>query len=244
MAASPVSLFEAERQKQYARYAVELSMLGKLMGGVPKSADLIEGWIRSQAGVTDEQEVRRMVLRTLEEQGIEIGDALVQEQVGDALYEAIKLTAEQRAGEQQTTGFKTNEQGVYIEARQVKAMIREAVNIGFAAQRWGPTNKGPKSFTAERVFVYPDEINLGRDEPDGTERVIGHIQDKLGKRSTLGYHEYVERPVVFFTVEVLDNSIKDEWWARVWVIAERNGLGALRSQGYGQFAVTKWDRID
>lgn len=40
-------------------------------------------------------------------------------------------------------------------------ICKECVNILFAGNRWGPTKKGPKSFTAERVFPWPDRIYLG-----------------------------------------------------------------------------------
>lgn len=238
------SIFEAEAKQAFARYTAELTFHRKLMGGIPKDPNLIEGWLASKAGIKDEQELRRAVLRTLAEQGFdEAGTMMDAKEITDETYEVIKTAAAQIAGSQQTTGFKVNANGLYVENRQFKAMLKECVNICFASERWGPTKKGPKSFTAERVFVTPAEISLGRMEPDGTEQIIGHISDQRGKRSTVGYHEYVERPVLTIGIEVLDNSIKPEWWSRIWVEAERSGFGALRSQGYGTFNVTKWERV-
>lgn len=251
------SVFSSATDEFFQQYEAELTFEEKLMGGTPKKPDVIEAWIRSKAGIIDEQEIRRMVIRTLQEQGVELPDIKENVEITDLTYEQVKKAAETIAGQQQTTGFKRNGKGIYIESRQIKAAIKEAVNIGFAGLDkpskdaptpklpglWGPTKKSPKGFTAERVFPDPTEIILGREEPDGIEQVIGHIKDKSGTRSTLGYHEYAMKPVISFVLRVLDDSIKPEWWARIWSIAELNGIGALRSQGYGRFKVTKWEKI-
>lgn len=245
-AADPTkSIFAKEAAEMYARYAVRVEFRGKLVGGIPKDAGLIEGWLRKNMGLTDEQELRRTVVQTLAEEGIIPESAIPEDdvQITDDVYTHIKTLAEKVAGEQHTTGFKQNGHGLYLESRAVKAMLKENTNICFGNERWGPTRKSAKGFLAERVFVYPDEILLGRTEPDGTERFIGHITDQSGRRSTLGYHEYAEKPVLEFEVEVLDDAIKTKDWPRIWISAERNGLGALRSQGFGMFSVTKWDRI-
>ena len=41
-----------------------------------------------------------------------------------------------------------------------------------------------------------------------------------------------------------DYEFTDDEWAALWLTAERQGLGASRSQGFGRFTVTQWDRID
>lgn len=241
---TPVSVFADKHDEEFAAYDVELSFHDKLLGGSPKKPDLIEAWIRKSAGVTDEMERRRIVVQTLKDQGVELPAGIdVSGDISDVTYEEVIRASEAIAGEQNTCGFKKNGHGIYVESRHVKAMIREAVNIGFAGERWGRTRKGPKAFTAERVMVGPDQILLGDEEPHGVHRTIKHIEDRQGKRSALGYYEYVEQPVISFQVEVLDDDIAHENWPRIWVIAEMEGLGACRSQGYGTFSVTKWERV-
>src|SRR6266540_4074767 len=127
------------------------------------------------------------------------------------------------------------EHGLYVEARQVKAMLKESTNVLFGGERWGSTRKGPRSFVAERVFVEPDKLWVGVDEPSGIELMIGHLWGPTGPRSTLGYHEYVERPVLEFTVLAVRDALTPEQWADIWVHAQENGFGALRSQGFGRF---------
>lgn len=230
------SVFADEADGLFARYHVEIQFEGKLMGGVPRDPKIIEGWLRSKAGVSDSEEVRMMMLRTLSELGADVDET--------SSFDAIVAASEALAGQRQTNGFKRDEHGLYIEDRQIKAAIKESVNILYAGERWGKTKKGPRSFTAERVFVRPSRIHLGRQEPDGVEMVIGHVSGPQGQRSTVGYHEYVELASIAFELESLEDCIDRKDWARIWFHAERNGLGALRSQSFGRFAVTRFDLID
>jgi hypothetical protein len=206
------------------------------MGGTPRNPQVIEGWLRSKSGVTDEEEIQSMMRRTMVESGTWRPD-MTPEEIAEASKQVAAL--------KETTGFKIDpEGGLYIEQRQIKAALKESTNILYAGDKWGPTRKGPKQFLAERVFVTPEHISLGRMEPDGVELVIGHIVGPQGPRSTLGYHEYVLRPILDFDVLVARDSILEEWWVDLWTHMEENGLGALRSQGYGRFDLLKWEKID
>lgn len=206
------------------------------MGGVPKDPKLIEGWLRAKAGITDTEEIRMVLLRTLAEQGADVSPEMT--------YEEVEAAAEKIAGSKETTGFKRGEHGLYIEARQVKAALKESTNILFAGQRVGPTKKGPRSYLAENVFVAPDQIWLDRTEPDGIEMVIGHVSGPQGPRSTLGYHEYTLRSAIEFDVLVTHDVIPHDWWPELWTHMEENAIGALRSQGYGKFDILAWNRVE
>jgi hypothetical protein len=206
------------------------------MGGSPKDPKIIEGWLRAKAGITDAEEIRRALVRTMSELGAEVNPEMT--------YEELDAASEKVAGSRETNGFKIDDHGLYIEGRQVKAAFKESTNILYAGEKWGATKKGPKGFLAERVFVAPDHLTLGRKEPDGIDMVIGQVTGPDGRRSTLGYYEYVRRSVIQLDVLVTRDSIKEEWWVDLWSHMEENGLGALRSQGYGKFDLLAWDQID
>lgn len=229
------SVFSSSKDKLFARYSVRLEFRDRLMGGVPKDPKLIEGWLRSKAGVTDEEELRQATIRTLRELGVEIDTG--------ASFDEMRQASEQVASDLKTNGFKSNGHGLYIEERQIKAMLKESVNVIFAGAKWGTTRKGPRNYTAERVFVAePSAVLLGKNEPDGVELFLGHVSDASGRRSTLTYYEYVVQPTLEFEVMVVEDGISEDQWAFIWVHAEENGLGALRSQGFGRFDVTRWER--
>lgn len=219
----------------FTLYDARIEFRGRVLGGIPKSPELVEAWLRSKAGITDKEELRHAWLRTLYELGVEVTEDM-------SFDEAIKASRK-IAGSKSTTGFKVDaRKGMYIESRQVKALLRENVNILYAGQRVGPTKKGPKAYASERVFFAPNNLYLGSQEPHGIELMIGHVTGPQGPRSTLTYHEYVDRGAFDFTVMVCEDSIPEDWWPRVWTLAELNGLGACRSQGFGCFDIVKWTK--
>jgi hypothetical protein len=206
------------------------------MGGTPKNPDIIEGWVRTKMGLSVEEEVQSVMRRTMIENGTWKPE-MTQEEIDEASKQVAQL--------KETSGFKVDpEFGLYLDQRQLKAALKESTNILYAGDKWGPTKKGPRQFLTERVFVTPDHLCLGRMEPDGVEMVIGHIIGPQGPRSTLGYHEYVLRAVLDFDVLVARDAIQPEWWIDIWTHMEENGLGALRSQGYGRFDLLAWEKVD
>lgn len=215
-------------------YRARLAFRDKLIGGIPKDPKLIEGWLRNKAGIEDPQEMRVAMLRTLAEVGAGTAEGALD---ADEVAQAATALATQK----RTTGFKVGLDGLYVEGRQVKAMLKESTNIVFAGERWGPTRKAAKAFFAERVFIDPDKLLLGVEEPTGVEMVVGHLGGPTGPRSTLSNYEYVEQPSLEFRVLVLRDCITAEQWRAIWCHAQENGFGTLRSQGYGRFDVVQWE---
>ena len=93
------------------------------------------GLVARDAGLEDAQEIRQAMLRTLSEVGVEVS--------ADMSSEQLERASAVLAGRKQTTGFKVGERGLYVESRQVKAMLKESTNVLFGGERWGPTRKGP-----------------------------------------------------------------------------------------------------
>src|SRR5262249_26071500 len=156
----------------FARYRARIVIRNKLLGGVPKDPRLIQGWLRGRAGLSDVDEIRQATLRTLVELGVEVDESMS--------LEDLEQIAERVPAARQTTGFKVGQQGLYVEARQIKAMLKESTNVVFGGERLGPTRKGARSFVAERVFVEPDQVWLGATEPHGVELTIGHLFGPTG----------------------------------------------------------------
>jgi hypothetical protein len=244
------SVFVQYRDELFATYEVELQFVDKIMGGVPKNPKVVEGWLRAKAGVTEARELFQATARTMAENGtpLDYDPSALATMNPDEMYHIIDRATQEHAALKSTNGFKHDDEGLYIEDRQIKAAIKESTNILYAGERWGKTKKGPKSFVAERVYVegtngHPNRLYLGTDEPDNVELVVGHVQDKQGKRSTLTYHEYVEKPVIQFRIASLRDEVSYDHWGMLFAHMELNGLGALRSQSHGRFEVTKFERV-
>lgn len=237
----PSSVFSGDNWKSYE---AELTFSGKLYGGSPFDPKLVEGWLGKNLGITDEEQLKAWTLKHLAEtQGLDPTTATDAE---------IEKAIQENAIEKKAQGFKrlSSSNNPYIEGRHVKSMLKECTNIAYPQgehkwMRYKNTKgvevggKSPLSVVSERVWV-PEQPIIVADDADGFEFAVGHIEDWKGRRSTIGYFEYCERPVIRFEVRVLDDFLKHEQWSRIWQIAEGNGLGARRSQGGGQFAVTRW----
>lgn len=219
----------------FTKYRVELTFVDRVMGGVPQRPEIIEGWLRQRFTGNDDAEMRLLMLRTLEQLDIDVTTDMTIEQ----LHEVAKHAAASQKG---NTFFRTDD-GLCLGDYQIKAAIKESTNILFAGDRWGVTRKGPKSYVAERVFVDEQWLPLGRTDPDGTHLQIGQVSGPKGPRSTLTYYDFVRQASIAFTVSSLQDCIKPDHWRQILLLMQREGLGAIRSLGHGQFRVTAFDRL-
>lgn len=236
-----MSVFTKQREKQYDVISIEARFTDRLVGGTPADPAMIEAWLRTKMGLTDEIEIGELTRKAMAEMGLDDPDATTYD-------DAVNISTE-IAALKHTQGFKRTPTGLpYVESRIVKAAIKENVNILFAKEAWGRTKKGPKSYTAERVFVKPDIIVVGEPADVHRDKFVGHITGPKGPQSTLGYYEYVENTWIEFEVWQLrdqhssangEPSLKPEQWEKVFTHMELNGLGAIRSQGFGQFEVMR-----
>jgi hypothetical protein len=219
----------------FTRYRIAIRMANKIMGGTPKDPKVIEGWIKTKMGIEQGDELRAMVARTMIDMGHDLSEDPTVAQLDAAIAASV--------ADKSTNGFKRDAAGLYIEGRQIKALLKENISIVYGKARFGPTLKGGKGFLAERVFVEEDNIPLGRTEPDGVEMFIGHVTGPQGPRSTLTYYEYCQRPELTFTLASLQDCIKSDQWEAIFEQAEQNGLGALRSQGHGRFTLLSVEEV-
>ncbi len=227
-----VSIFADIADKTFDKqYHAEL-LVFEIHGGTPTDPNKAAGWIASKMGLKDDM-LRDMVVKTMEERGTI--EAATSEDITDAASEVAEL--------KQLNGFKRLDEELYIEGRQVKAMLKEAASIAVAGSHlpsrgWGKTNKGLLNFLAEHIFVLEDKIPLGVTEPSAISQRFVHTY----RGSGIQYEEYVTDAKVVFTV-VTDYEWPEEFWPTVWVIAEKNGLGASRSTGVGTFEMQAWDQL-
>jgi hypothetical protein len=237
MTDTPKRVFSRYDNESYKfRFIAELS-LSTIVGGVPSDPKVAEGWLKSKLQETDDR-IREMV-----------AEVMVEREVG--VEEATEIVNSLK----NLNGFKRTPAGVlFIEGRQVKAMIKEAASIAVAAKKvemtgWGSTRKWLSNFLPEHVFVLEETIELTqRDEagnlaavktPTGINQQFVHTH----RGSSIQYQEYVRDAVITFNV-ICDWPFTTKDWAMILTSGEKNGLGASRSQGYGTFGVTRWDAVD
>lgn len=217
----------------YRTFKATLQFRNWVVGGQPKDPKALREMLMRRAGAGAEELLRHDLIRLAQELDIEI-------QPDMPLEDLEKLTAAKatRTG----NGFFFDEKGLYLGSYQIKAAFREVCNIAFGGERWGKTKKGAKGYLAERLFVEPEKIHLGRLEPDGISQKTGVITGQQGKRSIVTQFEYCDRPEISFDVRV-DKDAKELLDAipQLWVRMQDNGLGAMRSSGFGTFDLLRWE---
>lgn len=250
-------------------------VVDQICGGVPAQENTAEAWIRAKLKDTrSASEVRALVEETraqirethLAASRLPAGDentaegaALVaadipldqmsESEITDA---AIAKAAKDMAG---LNMFKRTKEGVlYIEGRQLKAALKEAVSVAANAGKittkgWGnPDNKAYlkqlKGWFPEHVFVTDKLLPLYREDGTPVTGEDGILQKFVHthRGDAIGYEEYVENGKIIFTVKT-DVDLSEEQWAMIWLTGQDQGLGASRSQGFGTYTVTEWEQV-
>lgn len=229
------SVFEKVSKEIFnIEYHAEI-VVGELHGGVPSDQKKVEAWIKSKLDSSDDV-IRDMVYQTMMERNVNPVNATKEqydEAVGD-VSDKLNLN-----------GFKRLPSGeLFIEGRQIKAGIKESINIAVSTGKipmkgWGKTNKSIKNFAAEHVFVQEDKVPLGVTEPTGIHQRFVHVWNGNG----IAYEEYVADAKLNFTVVTDIDWLKKEakFWPTIWSYFEKEGLGAARSLGFGTFETRAWD---
>jgi hypothetical protein len=218
-------LFEQYRAEAYPFRFDGSLLVATIAGGTPSDPRVAEGWLKTKLGLDKDDMIRNMVAETMVERGV-------------GAEEATEIVNTMK----NLNGFKRDDKGLYIEGRQLKAALKEAISIAVAAGKieqrgWGKTNKWIQGYFAEHVFVLEDRLYLGVGEATGINQRFVHTHRGTG----IQYEEYVNDAKIDFTV-ISDHDFSEREWALIWTCGEQNGIGASRSQGYGRYEVTRWDR--
>jgi hypothetical protein len=253
----------------------------RICGGVPSNEKTAEAWILAKLKDTrSESEVKALVRRTQEEirdthkaagrkPAAELASELIEDEpaaviaLSDAevTEQAVKQVASDMAGfnmfKRVGAGpeYKGYPEGLlYVEGRQLKAALKEAVAVAANAgkirtKNWGnPDNaaykKQLKGWFPEHVFVTDTILPLFTEDGEGISEPKGVLQKFVHthRGDAIGYEEYVDQAVVRFHVKT-DVELTEEEWAMIWLTGQDQGLGASRSQGFGTYTVTGWEPV-
>lgn len=207
----------------YDRYALTIKTRGRLCGGVPRNKELIRSWVEASTGFKDE--------------------------TTEKLIQADAELVVNEVAEKSWIGFMQDEKGLLLQARNVKACLKQSASLLGITQK----KRGSKQILAEGMEVKSvsgsDRIHLGRAVPDGTDESAIHVMTAQGPRTALRRMDYVENVTIEFEIWVLTTSaqenrhIGEKELKMILMHAQENGLGASRSQGEGKFEVTAFERL-
>ena len=212
----------------YDTYTVTIQLRERIYGGTPKRGDMIKIWVETRTGYSDEKTV---------EQTKEAMDLLVDE-----------------TAEKSWTGFQGDENGLFISANNLKAMIKQGASM------LGITKKkmGSKQILAEGTEVKSvsgvngrrsTRIYLDKGTPDGFEERPIHVMTAQGPRTALKRIDYIENARLTFEIWILRTAaqekrhIGEDELVQILTFSQENGVGADRSQGAGKFDVVEFQRL-
>lgn len=224
---SAFAKFESKAWPHTYRGAIEIDTI---CGGTPSDPKVAEGHIKTKLRSADDI-LRAQVAETMVERGVTADEAT-------AIVSELK----------NLNGFKRDEQGLYIEGRQLKAALREAAAISVSTGKvvggkaWGTTHKGLTNFFRETVMIEEDRLHLGVSEATGIAQRFIKKTGPSGPITAILLEEYVEDVRFEFTVSSAWD-FTEEQWAMFWLMGQEQGLGASRSQGFGRYVVTEWKKL-
>lgn len=203
-------------------YEVEIEYEKPVLGGIPKAKDVIAKWVESRAKKKGRppEEIQKMV-----------------EKISDEVY----ISGEEEV-ERLWTTFKADENGLYIEDRNIKAMLREAATtLGYFR---GQGSMQRKQTFQHGLVIKPYKVRFYRDgevikEPEATqERPV--LIDYKGTPMAALKKEDVILPGARskFYIAVIDNdAFKRDDFVNMLELCQEIGIGAARSQQFGKFRI-------
>lgn len=211
----------------WVEYDLELNVT-RIIGGIPRHPSVVQRW----------QEARWPDLASK----LQPGDPANPTEAAEITVEGLGSQALSEAEVKGIwTGFMERDGQLVIEARQVKAMLKESANI---VRTMAPMQVRGKVIPlrarlAERVFVHPLWIPLGVAEPTDTIERPLHVMTAQGPRTALKRTDYVDDAKLVCELRVLNDGVISEAMLRfILDHAAENGVGADRSQGSGTFEYT------
>ena len=244
---SLMSKVEARYQSQYAIYEFRLRIRDKMFGGVARDLDTqvaaVEASIRRKK---IPQETGERILEDIRNRFLEQEKRL---QAGEG-EEDGEEKGEDKAINKRWTSFWLDEEGLYYESRCLKSCLRECMSKlnHFVA------TSGSKGSHDYGVFISPFRLRFERDgevlqAPDGFEDrpVIAMVNSggKFQKITSLKRQDYVgEGTEITGNISVLaQGKVTETMLIEAFALAQDAGIGAGRSQGFGQFDLVQLDRL-
>lgn len=224
-----------------------------LDGGIPNNPEIIKGWLNSRMTKWAE-EIAKGRAELPEEGSIE---AATLKQIEETKGQ-LDLVEEEKGG---WCTFKRDERGIYIEPRQVKAMLREAA-VGLGLTRRPPLGckQDLREYCAvrpwdyakggfDRLRFYDEDGNVVKDVDGSEERPIS-VKGPAGVRTSIKRNDFIDGELGRFVhfdvryVAIRPSRPTEEEFQDMLEVCQDLGLGANRSQGQGMFDVVSIEVLE
>lgn len=217
-------------------YRVELIGSTELLGGMPKTQELIAGQMASKE--------MRLKARAL---GRDVESIIAENMAAMGIEENDNTELDE---DKMSCGFRKNTCGyLCLGAHQIPSMLIDcATTLKLSRSVSGlkdTLTRGTQVFQPSLTLIpILDDRGEAVKEPTETLEWGSQIQDQKGKRAILRRYDYVFPWRLSFSIRYPGTGIITQTiWEDLWAMAEVQGLGAARPRGYGRFSVGAMERI-
>jgi hypothetical protein len=260
--------FQKTNDEQFILYDITMRIKNRISGGRPLNLEFIYAMIdaRMKKNILTEEEADRIKAETVKrynEMYAEIMKRDAEEKGDDPEDTELpdpEVSPEARAVvESRWVTFWQDAKGVYLEARTVKAALRECHSVlntfveGKKVRKKSGHNDGTYVEGLEdhvdRVYVYREGSIIP--EPDRYEDMVVHLKTAQGPRAALkrvdlilGEDEIEGGADVRFRLKLhVKSSITEADLISAFQLMQDKGLGAMASTGSGKSRVTEFNRV-
>lgn len=143
--------------------------------------------------------------------------------------------------------FSHDSEGIYIAGRAIKAMLKDCLSQLGVFQK----DRGSKQSHNLGLFVEPARVRFTDliggeplEQPTGFIEMAGNVSGPSGSRSILKKVDYVSHVSIDFSLLLLrGKKLTEAHLIDALALAQKVGLGGARSQGYGQFELTRFAKV-
>jgi hypothetical protein len=240
---------------QYVQYAVDARIQTKLVGGTPRRLETTYAMIdsRVKAGKITEEEAER-----IKEEVVKKYEEMRKKQAAETGEDPESLSSSAAALESNWNTFWFDENGLYLETRTIKAAMRasmSALNV-FTENAKLRKRVGHNDGTyVEGIGPHVDRIYFNRDgryvtEPDEYEDRVVLLRTAKGPISALKRIDVIwgdqmgKECMLSWRYKVLKScSITERDITKGLALLQDRGLGAMTSQGFGRFKLSRFERL-
>jgi hypothetical protein len=205
--------------KMFKLYKVAMEFENRVCGSVPLSKELVPIWLKSRMPKNKSDNDR-----PVEE---------IEQEVLDSIQETEERT---------TLGFQDQDGVLVVRGGTIKAHLKDCANQVKDALK--PQIKAFRAKVANKVYVDEYWIPIMRrdefvTEPDGSFEQPVHVMTAMGPRNALKQIQYVEKPVLSFTLKLLpDKEVTADALRSVFEYGSVHGYGGERGMGEGRYRFT------
>jgi hypothetical protein len=108
---------------------------------------------------------------------------------------------------------------------------------------------GGRQNLGHMIHIDPVHVKIMKDgkptqNPDGVLPKVKHFPSPTGPKSALGNHDFFEYAEMEFVMKWYKGGIHNHEQVKLaMALAQDDGLGACRSQGFGKFDIVKWETL-